>query len=614
MTSVRSRRRERHSDRFRLVGFALALSATIALAGCGNVPSSTGTNAERAAHDVEAPDRRQGGGDWFVDQAQAAGIDFSYFNGMSGRFYFPEMLGGGVALINYDNDGDLDICFAQGSMLGDHPIAEATIAPRSLPLRARVYRNDTAAGGDGQPALRFVDVTEQSGIDTEGDYGMGLAAGDFDNDGCVDLYFTNFGPNRLYRNNCDGTFSDVSASSGTAGRDWSVSAAFVDFDRDGWLDLYVGHYVQYTLASDKPCTSLAGRRDYCTPEVYTPQADRLYHNDRNGKFTDVTASALRGGPFGPALGVSVADFNRDHWPDIYVANDGRENLLWINQHDGTFRNEGPLSGTALSGDGDAEGSMGVDAGDFDNDGDDDLIVTNLPNEGTDLYVNDGSALFEDRSSVSRIGPSSLGYTGFGTAWFDFDNDGWLDLFAANGSIEAQKNRLKETFPYDEHNRLFRNRQGSDFEDVSATAGKVFALARVSRGVAVGDIDNDGDADLVVNNVHGPAQLLINTVGNRRHWLGLSLTACGDRSHCPPARAAVGAEVQVVRNTLPPLRRRARADGSYASASDPRVLVGLGDSAEAPSVRVTWPGGAEELFANLAIDRWTVLTKGTGQAP
>ncbi len=620
----------RQSGAGRRVRLALALGAIVTLAACRDASSYPRAQAAQISRPVDATDPPDAD-DWFVDRARASGIDFAYFNGMSGRFYFPEMLGGGVGLFDYDGDGDLDVYFAQGQMLGSGAAGDATIAPRSLPPRGRLYRNDTRVGVGGERVLHFTDVTDQSGIDTRNDYEMGVATGDFDNDGCVDLYLTNLGPNRLYRNNCDGTFRDVSRTSGAAGREWSVSAAFVDYDRDGWIDLYVGNYVQYTVELDKPCTSLAGRRDYCTPAVYTPQADRLYHNERNGTFKDVTAAALKGGPFGPALGVSVADFDRDGWPDIYVANDGRENLLWSNQRDGTFRNAGILSGAALSADGDAEGSMGVDAGDPDNDGDEDLFVTNLPTEGNDLYVNDGTGLFEDRSSASTLGPSSIGYTGFGTAWLDFDNDGWLDLFVANGSIEAQQARLSETFPYDEHNRLFRNLHGKAFDDVSTQAGDVFERARVSRGVAVGDIDNDGDIDVVVNIIHGPAQLLINEVGNRQHWLGVSLTMCvsgseaieasarpagavaGSGPSSCRARPVVGAEIQVVQKTGPTLWRRTRADGSYASANDPRVLVGLGESSEAPTVRVSWPDGVTEEWTTLPIDRWTVLTRGTGRA-
>jgi hypothetical protein len=257
--------------------------------------------------------------------------------------------------------------------------------------------------------------------------------------------------------------------------------------------------------------------------------------------------------------------------------------------------------------------MGLDAGDVDNDGDEDLFMTQLPTEGSNLYVNDGSGLFEDRSSPSRLGPLSMGSTGFGTAWFDFDNDGWLDLFAANGSIEAQKGRLDETFPYDERNLLFRNTRDGRFENVSAAAGEAFRVAKVGRGTAFGDIDNDGDVDIVVSNIHGAASLLINNVGNRHHWAGLRLIGCAFPA-CGSGRDMIGARVQIVRQSGPTLWRRARADGSYASANDPRVLVGLGESTEPPTVRVSWPNGTVEVFTQAAIDRWTVLEQGKGHAP
>jgi enediyne biosynthesis protein E4 len=547
----------------------------------------------------------------FTDRAKETGLDFVYFNGMAGDFYFPEMMGGGVALFDYDNDGDLDVFFAQGQMLGSGKTADqAMFPPHSSPLRGRLFRNDLTVQADGTRQLHFTDVTEQSGINAI-EYGMGAAAGDFNNDGCIDLYLTNFGQNHLYRNNCDGTFTDVSKAAGVSDPGWSVSAAFVDYDRDGWLDLYVGHYVRYSLDIDQRCTGLTGRRDYCTPAVYNAQTDRLFHNERNGTFADVTAKALVGGQFGPSLGVSVADFNGDGWPDIYVANDGKPNLLWINQKNGTFKNMGLLSGAGVSADGKAGGSMGVDAGDFDNDGDEDLFMAQLPTEGSKLYVNDGSGLFEDRSNASGLGQVTRGFTGFGTAWFDFDNDGWLDLFSANGSIEAQKARLGEAFPYDERSLLFRNLGNGHFEDVSS----VPALQQrgVGRGAAFGDIDNDGDVDIVVSNLNGPARLLINNTGNTHHWLGLRLVGCPSVP-CRKERDMLGAKVQIVRQNGSALWRRARAEGSYASANDPRVVVGLGESTEAPTVRVFWPNGAVEEFPRVAIDRWTVLRQAERRAP
>jgi hypothetical protein len=592
----------------RLHALACALAAAVLLTSCGTDqrrPESTGPH--RASETApQGPGHDTSSEDWFSDRAEAAGIQFVYFNGMSGQFYFPEMLPGGVALFDYDNDGDLDIFFTQGQMLGDQPLGAATIQPRWLPLRGRLYRNDLQVHADGTRALHFTDVTDQSGIDARG-YGMGVAAADVDNDGCIDLYLTNLGPNRLFHNNCNGTFTDVSESSGTNYSGWSVSASFLDYDRDGWLDLYVGNYVQWSITADQRCTGLTGRRDYCTPKVYTPQTDRLFRNQGNGRYVDVTSKALVGGPFGPALGVSTADFNGDGWIDIYVANDLHENLLWINQRNGTFKNMGLLSGAALSAEGKAEASMGVDAGDFDNDGDEDLYMTHLPAEGNNLYVNDGSGLFEDASSPSRLGPLSLGYSGFGTAWFDFDNDGWLDLLAVNGAIEAVKGRLEEPFPYDERNRLFRNLRDGRFEDVSAQAGRVFQLPAVGRGAAFGDIDNDGDVDVVISNIHSPARVLINNIGTRHHWVGLRLAGRQTR------RDMLGAKVQIVRKTGPALWRRARSDGSYGSANDPRVVAGLGESAEAPTVRVHWPGGAVEEWPQVPVDRYTVLKEGEGRA-
>ncbi len=572
------------------------------LTGCHSDSSPHATSAASGA----ASGANASGSEWFVDRANDSGLRFTYFNGMSGEFYYPEMLPGGVALLDYDNDGDLDVFFVQGQMLGERKtLSQATIPPVSMPLKGRLFRNDLVVNPDGTRTLNFTDVTEQSGIDTRG-YGMGVAAADFNNDGCVDLYVTNLGRNQLFRNNCDGTFTDVSKQSRTDISGWSVSASFLDYDRDGWLDLYVGNYVVWDIQSDQKCTGLTGKRDYCTPAVYRPQRDRLFHNNRDGTFTDVTATALPGGPFGPALGVATADFDNDGWIDLYVANDGRENVLWMNQRNGTFKNTSLLAGVAVGADGKAKGSMGVDAGDFDNDGAEDLFMTQLPSEGNNLYRNLGSGLFEDVSIASGLGPMSLGHTGFGTAWFDFDNDGWLDLVAANGAIEAIKERGVERFPYREPKLLARNLHNGRFEDVTPQAGSVFQKYEVSRGAAFGDIDNDGDIDVVIANIHSPARLLINTIGNRKHWVGLRLLGVNGRD-------MLGARLEVIRKDAPTLWRRARSDGSYGSANDPRVLVGLGDRADPPTVRVHWPDGGVEERAEVAVDTWTIVQQGKGVA-
>jgi hypothetical protein len=562
------------------------------------------------------------GGDWFVDRAAESGLNFTHVNGMSGKLDYAEIIGSGVALFDYDNDGDLDVYFAQGQPL--RPAAGAGTQTRG----GRLFRNDLVVNADGTRTLKFTDVTEKSGI-VSGGYGMGVAAGDYNNDGCVDLYLTNLGVNQLFRNNCDGTFTDVSKQSGTAGKpgDWSVSAAFVDYDRDGWLDLFVSHYMNWNVATSMPCFSQSGRPDYCSPNVFQPQPGRLYHNNRDGTFTDVTKAAGLSAEFGPALGVSTADFNGDGWPDIYVANDGQPNQLWINQHDGTFRNTALLAGAALSASGKAKGSMGVDAGDVDNDGDEDLFMTELTGEGGNFYVNDGIGVFEERGVPSGLAALTVGQTGFGTAWIDFDNDGRLDLLTVNGAVQTIESlaRVRDPFPLHQQKRLFRNLGNGRFEDVTSQAGAVFALSEVGRGAAFGDIDNDGDIDVIVNNNNGPARLMINNVGNRRHWIGLRLTG-GPRSDVArpagpraPKREAreggrdmLGARVQITLDSGMTLWRRARADGSYASANDPRVLVGLGESSAAPRVRVIWPDGMSETWPALPVDRYTTLQEGTSR--
>ena len=572
----------------------LAALAAVVLVSCGGDKNPAPSTAAPAPAE-----------DWFVERAKETGLDFVHFNGMSGERYYPEIMAPGVAVFDYDNDGDLDVYLVQGTMLGAKKTLKDAAYPPAGPLGDRLFRNDLVVSADGKRTLHFTDVTTASGINVMS-YGMGLAAADYDNDGFVDLYRTGLSGAVLLHNNGNGTFSDVTAKTGVGNPGgWGVSAAFVDYDRDGRLDLYVGNYLLYSVAGDLDCLSVTGQHDYCPPNSYRAQPDRLYHNRGNGTFEDVTSRALVGGADGPALGVSTADFNGDGWIDIYVGNDGQPNQLWINQKDGTFKDTAFLSGAAVNGQGNSEASMGIDAGDYDNDGDEDIFITNWLAQMNILYVNMGGGVFEDQKAASGLGPPSLAKTGFGAAWFDYDNDSWLDLLTANGSvsiIEAQA-RVNDPFPLKMLNQLYRNLGNGRFEDVSARAGKAFTLNDVSRGAAFGDIDNDGDEDVVIGTAAGPARLLINNIGNKNHWVGLRLMG-GKRDQ-------IGARVEVIRKSSGPLWRRARSDGSYASANDPRVLVGLGTSTDPVRLRVSWPSGKIEEFGEVLVDRWTTLTEGSG---
>lgn len=541
---------------------------------------------------------------WFEERAAEAGLIFRHVNGASGRFYYPEILGPGVALFDYDNDGDLDAYLVQGGMLGGQPATDVWVPPvAGAPPGGRLFRNDLGPGG-GPASLHFTDVTEASGLRAAG-FGLGVAAGDVDNDGWVDLYLTTSGPGQLWRNRGDGRFEDVTAASGTANLPgFGVSAAFVDYDRDGWLDLYVGNNVDYRLEREQPCPGPTGARDYCPPQIYGGRPDRLYRNRGRGRFQDVTASALLGGRFGPALGISTADVNGDGWIDIYVANDGEANLLWINQRDGTFRDQALAAGAALTAEGKAESSMGVDAGDVDDDGDEDLVVTELTGEGTNVFMNDGGGRFRDASAASGLGPASMPYTGWGTAWADFDNDGALDTLAVNGTILAVGPLDRRSFPYGQSRTLLRNVGAARFAPMLNQAALM--VAEAGRGAAFGDVDNDGDLDVLIGNNAGPTRLLVNGVGAARSWIGLRLVGTGGR------RDMLGARVAVRRADGTTLWRRARSDGSYASANDPRVLVGLGDTAGPVGVEVRWPDGGAEAWTALPARQWHTLAQGTGR--
>ncbi len=541
----------------------------------------------------------------FTEVSLKSGLVFHHFNGMTGDLHMFETIGGGVALLDFDNDGDVDIYLLQGSLVDPNSeTSDALIAPKMpLPLRDKLFRNELIETG----RLGFTDVTEKSGIDARG-YGMGVAVGDYDNDGFPDLYITNFGPNQLWHNNGDGTFTDVTAKAGVGDSRWNVSAAFVDFDSDGHLDLYVTAYLKYSLNSAKSCFNNKGIRDYCGPSSFPHPANRLYRNRGDGTFEDATVKAGIARTLGSSLGTIATDFNHDDLPDLYVANDRAPNELWINQGNGTFVNDALFAGCAVNLDGRAESSMGVTAGDSDGDGDSDLFVTHLGGETNTFYLNDGRGGFLDATIRSGLALPSQQFTSFGTEFFDWDRDGDLDLITVNGAMNRKPElvRAGDPFPMHEPNKLYRNTGKGVFEDATAAGGPAFAISELSLAAAVGDIDNDGDADVLVTNNNGPARILLNNGLDGNHWLGLR--AVGGT----PPRDMLGARIEIFQKGKATLHRRIHTDGSYCTARDPRVLIGLGSSKTAVTARVIWPGGSREEFRGLKIDRHTTLVRGTGR--
>ena len=545
-------------------GWRAVLAAVLCLAeGCG----------ERTS---DAPGPGSGAA-LFVDVADRAGLDFVHRNGATGEFYYPELMQAGCALLDYDGDSLLDIYMIQSGRL--------PADPHSNPDGNRLYHNN----GDGT----FTDATENGGVGDTG-YGAGVAAADFDADGDVDLYVTNLGANVLYRNNGDGTFTDVTARASVGDDGYSTSAAFVDYDGDGDLDLYVCNYLDWFPAIERECFSRGGLRGYCSPGVYErPQRDTLYRNDGDGRFTDVSAEAGIDRSVRTGLGVALADFDEDGDTDIYVANDQMANILWINRGDGTFVDEALLRGCAVNEDGRPEAGMGVDAEDFDDDGDVDLFMVHLDGETNTFYRNLGAGFFEDATMELGLGAVSQASTGFGTSLFDYDCDGRYDIFIANGRVRLGDSMREGD--YAERNQLLRGMADGTFEDVSGLAGPDLALAEVSRGAAFGDFDNDGDVDIVVSNNHGPARLLRNQACVGRHWLTVELR-CSDRDmHCIGARVTLSTAGRA-------RSRRVQPAYSYGSSNDPRVHFGLGDADTVDVLTVEWPDGRIERRENVAADR------------
>ncbi len=535
----------------------------------------------------------------FVEASENAGLHFDHVHGGTGRRYMVETMGSGVSVADLDGDGWLDVYFVQSAATPEFQSPQA--------LHNVFYRNR----GNGT----FVAASRISRLDDPG-YGMGSAAADYDNDGFTDLYVTNFGANRLYRNNGDGTFSDVTGEAGVGDEGWGTSAAWADIDDDGNLDLYVANYVDFTWENHKFCGSAQRNlRAYCHPDVYGGVADVLYRNQGDGTFADVAAAAgVANAREGKGLGVVFGDYDNDGDLDTYVANDSTRNFLYLNQGDGTFFDNALLAGVGYNQDGKAEAGMGTDSADFDGDGRLDIVVTNLDLQTNTLYQNLGQGIFSDVTFATGLAEPSLLYVGFGINWFDYDNDADFDLFVANGHIIDNVESFRDNVTYAQPNHLYRN-EGANFEEVHQAMGPGFEPLKVSRGSSIGDLDNDGDIDVIVTNNNQSADYLRNDGGNRAgHWIQLRLV--GRTAN----RTAAGARVLVIplsSGSTPgaaarelPILVEVKAGSSYSSSSDLQLHIGLGAAAEA-LLTIHWPGGRVERLGRLAGNRAYVLHEARG---
>jgi len=520
----------------------------------------------------------------FVDVTAAKGLNFRYLSSHTSRKYLLETMGPGVALFDYDNDGRLDIFLVNGASLDD-PTPKGTIPQKTGPQYwNRLYHQKS----DGS----FEDVTEKAGLQGKG-YGMGVAVGDYDNDGYEDLYVTAYGGNRLYHNNGDGTFTDVTEKAGAGGGGWSTSAAWIDLDGDGLLDLVVLRYLQWDFDDVWCGEHKPGYRSYCHPDYFKPIAPLAYHNDGNGRFTEVSQK-IGMSKSGKGLGIAIADYDRDGRTDIFIANDSTLEFLYHNKGNGTFEEVGLMSNTAVDGDGRAFAGMGVDFADYNNDGLPDLIVTDLANQMYALFQNNGDGTFNYASYTSGVGPITRPHSGWGVRFLDYDNDGWKDLLIAQGHDLDTIQLTSPNLRYREPMLLARN-TGHGFVDVSADSGQVFQQAWAARGMAIGDLDNDGRVDAVVTTNDGPAYILHNETPTQNHWLTLLLV--GHKSN----RDAIGAEIKVATAKGPQFAVVTTA-ASYLSASDKRVHFGLGAEKVAQSVEIHWPSGIAQTLKDVIADQ------------
>lgn len=520
----------------------------------------------------------------FTDITSAAGIKFTHNSGKAGKKWLPETLGSGGAFFDADQDGWPDIILVNSK----------DWTPRGRKSLHALYRNNKNG--------TFTNITAGSGLDVEM-YGMGVAAGDYDNDGKDDLYITALEGDRLFRNEGGGKFRDVTKAVGISNANFGTSAAWLDYDRDGKLDLFVANYVQWTAKGDLWCSLDGATKSYCTPESYKGTQSKLYRN-LGGKFEDVSQKAGLGDPTSKSLGVVVFDYNSDGWPDLFVANDTQPNKLYRNNKNGTFTEEGMVAGVAFGEDGVARGAMGVDFGDYDRSGRPHLIVGNFSNQMLGLYHNEGTGLFVDEAPTSAVGRASLLTLAFAVFFWDYDLDGYLDIFAANGHIEEEIGRVQPKVSFKEPPHLFRNLGKRKFEETTAKVGAELSRPIVARGAAYADIDRDGDLDLLITSNHGPAYLYRNDGGNKNRFLCLKLV--GTKSN----KSAIGATVRLESasgrqwNTV-------RSGSSYCSQSDLALTFGLGSDPTVTKLDIEWPSGAKQSLTNIAANQFITVEEGKG---
>jgi hypothetical protein len=521
----------------------------------------------------------------FTDVTAKAGIHFIHNAGRTGKKYLPETLGAGCAFFDADGDGWQDILLINGK----------DFTPTGRRSRAALYRNNHNG--------TFTDITAGSGLDVEM-YGMGVAIGDYDNDGRDDVYITALGGDHLFHNEGGGKFKDVTKDSGIKNDSFGTSAAWLDYDRDGKLDLFVANYVQWSPKNDLWCSLDGATKSYCTPESYKGTPSRLYHNLGDGHFEEVAQRAGVGDPTSKSLGVTVLDYNGDGWPDIFVANDTQPNKLYRNLKNGTFKEEGMSAGVAYGEDGVARGAMGADAGDYDRSGRPHLLVGNFANQMLGLYHNEGTGLFVDEAPLSTVGRASLLSLTFGVFFFDYDLDGYPDIFAANGHIEDQIGRVQPRVSYREAPLLFRNLGNHKFDNVSGQVGPDFARPMVARGAAYADFDQDGDLDILVSTNNGPAYLFRNDGGNRNHWLSVRLS--GVRSN----RDGIGAVVRI-KSASGEQWNMVRSGSSYCSQSELPLTFGLGNDATVTSIDLDWPNAPHQHFGSMPANQRIVIDEDKG---